>query len=378
MFRPAVVIAIACAFAGAASAAELRLCETVIRTTPLSDERGVQSALVQAVAVVNTDSAPETLTEVSFQLSDKQQPRDQRWLAATDIAHAAKLSPQVAMLAQIFPMQFCNGRLLAGARLATSDTLAPGEALVFLYQPFVWKGARDTITIAATTSSGSRSITLPLVAGVSKTALLFPVAGRSFVPVAASFHTPHRWAGIEEFAQDIVMLSSAGSTHDGDGSRLSDYAIFGQPVRAAAAGKVVAATRTTADNVAILKRQGETDEAYLARLQEAQMTLLLQGMGSVLGNHVIIDHGNGEFSIYAHLKQGSVTVVPGTMVAAGAPIGKVGSSGNSTEPHLHFQVCDGPEIANCRAIPPNITGYRLPFELGPRTIQSGDMVETTR
>lgn len=172
-----------------------------------------------------------------------------------------------------------------------------------------------------------------------------------------------------------MAFTGNGSTHRGKGAKLSDYAIFGKPVRAVADGKVVAVSNDQADNAAMLKRQGETDDAYLVRLQEGQAALLMKGMGSVLGNHVVIDHGNGEFSIYAHLKQGSVLAALGASVAAGEAIGDVGSSGNSTEPHLHFQICDSPDIATCRPIPASFTGYRLPLELVPRTIQSGDIVE---
>jgi len=55
--------------------------------------------------------------------------------------------------------------------------------------------------------------------------------------------------------------------------------------------------------------------------------------------------------IYAHLKAGSVAVKVGDVVEAGQVLGKLGSSGNSTEPHLHFQVCDRPEPLQCAGIP---------------------------
>jgi hypothetical protein len=371
---------VAHAIASQAQATEIRLCEHEIRTAPLSEERGVQSALIQGFAVVNSGSGPVRLTGITFNLKDHQKIQDTRWLMATDIARAAKQSAQIGLIAQIFPAQFCNGKMLAGAKLAMSDTLGPGEALVFMHQPFAWKGARDAIEIIAVTEADKRPqndrIELAIVPGASKTKILYPVAGRSFVAVAASFHTPHRWASIEEFAYDIGMLAGRGSTYRGKGTKLSDYAVFGKPVRAAADGKVVSALDTTADNVAMLKRSGEGDDAYLARLQQGQMELLAKGMASVLGNHVVIDHGNGEYSIYAHLKQGSVRITSGAMLKAGDIIGEVGSSGNSTEPHLHFQVCDGPDIATCRPIPAGFVGYRLPFELAPRSIESGDIVET--
>lgn len=362
-----------------AQAAEIRICETEIRTAPFSDERGVQSALVHGFAVVNSGTKAEKLTGVIFQLKEKEQLRDWRWLLPQDIARAAKQAPQIEMVAQIFPFQFCNGKMLEGAKFATSDVLAPGEAMVFMYQPFVWTGARDQLVITASMDRDGvpydAKKAVPIVTGVSKKELLFPIAGRSFVPVAASFHTPHRWAAVEEFAYDILALADKGSTYRGKGTKLSDYAAFGKPIRAVASGKVVAARDGTPDNSAMLKRLGETDEAYLARLQEAQMVLLAKGMEAVLGNHVVIDHGNGEFSMYAHLKEGSVRVKAGDMLTAGSTIGALGSSGNSTEPHLHFQMCDGPDISTCRTIPANFTRYRLPLELAVRSIQSGDIVE---
>ena len=54
------------------------------------------------------------------------------------------------------------------------------------------------------------------------------------------------------------------------------------------------------------------------------------------GLHVIIDHGQGLSSLYAHLE--SVAVTSGESVAAGQVIGRVGSTGNSTGPHLHFEI----------------------------------------
>lgn len=382
MIRTALAAIAALTAAAQAQAAEVRLCEREVRTTPLSDERGVQSALIQGFAVVNTGDAPVRLTGVHLQLGLERRVLDTRWLLADDIARAIRQAPQVEALTQIFPSQFCNGALLAGARLAASDTLAPGEAVVFMHQPFAWRGRRDRLEVVVQSERDGipreDTVARPIAQGTARTEALFPVMGRSFAAAGASFHSHHRWAGLEEFAYDILKLSDNGSTFRGDGTRLSDYAAFGQPVRAVASGTVVAASDGEPDNAAMLKRPDETNDAYFARLLEGQMALLSRGMAAVLGNHVVIDHGNGEYSIYAHLKQGSVTARVGEALQAGATIGALGSSGNSTEPHLHFQMCDGPDIATCRPIPVNFVGYRLPFEYAPRTIQSGDIVETTR
>ena len=66
----------------------------------------------------------------------------------------------------------------------------------------------------------------------------------------------------------------------------------------------------------------------------------ISGAGLVLGNHVVVDHGDGVFAAYAHLRQGSPHVADGDRMQAGQPLAEVGNSGNTTEPHLHVQLMD--------------------------------------
>ncbi len=70
----------------------------------------------------------------------------------------------------------------------------------------------------------------------------------------------------------------------------------------------------------------------------AQGTVIVAGVHSSYGYYVIIDHGNGLQTLYAHCLANSLTVIPGQVVVAGQPIAKVGSTGYSTGPHLHFEV----------------------------------------
>jgi murein DD-endopeptidase MepM/ murein hydrolase activator NlpD len=63
-------------------------------------------------------------------------------------------------------------------------------------------------------------------------------------------------------------------------------------------------------------------------------TVILSATG--YGLHVIIDHGKGLSSLYGHLD--TVTIASGEYVIGGEVIGTVGSTGNATGPHLHFEI----------------------------------------
>lgn len=62
----------------------------------------------------------------------------------------------------------------------------------------------------------------------------------------------------------------------------------------------------------------------------------LPACGHLRGNHVIVDHGNGIFTLYGHLDE--VFVLPGMDVVSGQALGTMGNTGNSGGTHLHFSV----------------------------------------
>jgi len=70
----------------------------------------------------------------------------------------------------------------------------------------------------------------------------------------------------------------------------------------------------------------------------------------VVGNYVIARSGE-LFAFFAHLTTGSVAVTAGQSVRAGDVIGRVGHTGNSTAPHLHFQLMDSPDLLTAKGVP---------------------------
>lgn len=76
-----------------------------------------------------------------------------------------------------------------------------------------------------------------------------------------------------------------------------------------------------------------------------------------LGNHVILDHENGEYSFLAHFKKATVAVKPGQSVKTGDRLGLCGNSGNSTEPHLHYHLQTTPDFGAGDGLPIQFLDY---------------------
>ena len=77
----------------------------------------------------------------------------------------------------------------------------------------------------------------------------------------------------------------------------------------------------------------------------------LTGPSRIVGNHVVIDLGDGVYAALAHLRRRSIRVTTGQHVRAGDQIAECGNSGNTTEPHLHFQLMDHPSVAVAAGLP---------------------------
>ncbi|MCF4120789.1 M23 family metallopeptidase [Antribacter sp. KLBMP9083] len=128
---------------------------------------------------------------------------------------------------------------------------------------------------------------------------------------------------------------------------------FGAPILAPAAGRVVAAHDGEPDHLA--RRSPATALPYLL----TQGARLRQGLDAIVGNHLILElDQDGPYVAMAHLRAGSLRVRPGDQVTLGQEVAQCGNSGNSTQPHVHIQVMDSPDLLTGRGLPMAFRGYR--------------------
>ncbi|MFG3478051.1 M23 family metallopeptidase [Streptomyces sp. NPDC047980] len=151
--------------------------------------------------------------------------------------------------------------------------------------------------------------------------------------------------------------------------RNRDFPAFDAPLYAVADATVVRATDRQRDHMS------RNSLPALPWFLAEGVVRMLGGTGRILGNHLVLDLGDGTWAVYAHLRRGSLAVREGERVSAGQLLARCGNSGNSTEPHLHFQLMDGPDPEAAHGIPFTWRGVGVPrnkesFTAQPATPQN--------
>ncbi len=173
----------------------------------------------------------------------------------------------------------------------------------------------------------------PSNSSVHRRAIL-PLQGRSFIS--------------QRFAIDWVQVYPDGELFRGDKLQNKNYRAYGQPVLAVADGTVTELKDGIPENT-----PSPTERAV-------EMTL-----DTMAGNHIIEKIGDGMYGTYAHLQPGSLRVKLGDHVKKGQTLGLLGNSGNSTGPHLHFQICDANSVFACQGLPYAFSAFETVGEWKP-------------
>jgi hypothetical protein len=140
--------------------------------------------------------------------------------------------------------------------------------------------------------------------------------------------------GFEQFAIDYAQIGPNGTCCNGPPSAPNSWWGYGTPILAAAPGVVVEVV------------DGLPDQQPVGTVSPDLP------LANFSGNSVIEDIGGGRYIGYAHMQPGSIpaSVREGAHLRAGDLIGRLGNSGNTGEPHLHFQVMDRPSFLDDTAL----------------------------
>jgi Peptidase family M23 len=313
------------------------------------------------------------------------------------VTSGAAKGPPLALASIVMTALDGNGRLLLRRFCDTSGlspcirtvpdrTLDPGAASI-VYNPFhelpaglPLRELQYVLSFADTAGNVVDSVaaTVPLRDYAVRTDLVLPIRGRVLVFDGHDFYAHHRRWNLAHpvvgklfrhnagrYAYDLSIVDSAGRMYRSDGSRNDDWYSWNAPVLAPGAGIVVAA-------------ESEQPDWEVGRTSLPDSVVLARPV-ALYGNYVVINHGNGEFSLLAHMRRGSVTLRPGDRVRQGDPVGRVGFSGSVYTVHTHYQLQRGPEY-DAEGLPSTFRHLRRVGRSGTPArslrIDSGDVVES--
>lgn len=144
------------------------------------------------------------------------------------------------------------------------------------------------------------------------------------------------------FAIDWIRVGSQGGFARGDGALPAQWFGYGADVVA------------VMDATVAFVGDGVAEPASLKEGAARKVPL-----EDAAGNYVALDLGDGRYAFYEHLKPASITVKPGQHVRQGEVIGKLGFTGESTGPHLHFHVSDANLPLNAQGLPYALSSFRV-------------------
>jgi len=210
----------------------------------------------------------------------------------------------------------------------------------------------------------------------TKTSLSLPVKDRAIIWDGHDFYSHHRRfnyfhpmlqhfgfkTNFQRYGYDFAPVNGNGDMFQGSYENNVDWLGFGQSVYATASGVVADFFDGMSDNRTF-------DEMEIATREMV-----------VFGNYVILDHQNGEYSCFAHLKQGSVIVKIGQEIQSGQVIGQIGASGSSLFPHLHYELRNGIGAKDVEGLPSYFHRFRRilgsnSIDIQRGQIDTGDIVE---
>ncbi len=144
----------------------------------------------------------------------------------------------------------------------------------------------------------------------------------------------------QRFAIDWMQLGRDGKFNNGNASDVHDYVGYGAPVLAAADGIVVGVEDSLDD-----QKPGSLPDPSTITID------------NVDGNHIVLDLGGGVYAFYAHLQRNSLAVRLGDRVKRSQVLAKLGNTGNSSAPHLHFHLMQSASVLCSNGIPYAIDNF---------------------
>lgn len=355
--------------AGVTSSASVHI--TVLPERPLIEHRGTLQLLNCDFMLQNTGPSPLHLNRIAVSLRDK----NNKLILRREIDENGRPS-SMSMISQ--------GDIPSGGRIGVFNPFyefGPEIKIEKMSYEFFFN---DPAYKTATPLDYQYSIEVRVTPKdfMDKTALFLPLQQRSVIFDGHDFYSHHRRQNLADpaferlkirsnpvrYAYDFCPVNENGDMYKDSSWKKENWYGYGQPIYATGDGTVVSSANDVPENdfrgKEVVYAHPPGNDIYKA----------------AYGNFVVIDHGYGEFSFFAHMKTGSVRVKVGDHVVAGQQLGELGFAGDAFAPHLHYMLIDNEDVLKAEGLPSYFRNFRRilgsSFEdISQGQIDSGDIIE---
>jgi len=330
--------------AGAVWPPQLQL-ELRVPFEPTSFASSGKTHLIYELYVANFDDRPVELRRI--EIRDADNPERQ----ALAVLEGASLNPCLHHL----------GKPIVGDEIPAADAnqerqIAPGETSVVFISVALAPGISAPIRLLHRVLTDGSAIDGALIGTHHETLKVLgpPVEGAHWLAGSGPSNDSHHRRQIlfldgrshisSRYAIDWMRIEG-GTGFSGDARSNQSYYAYGKPVLAVADARVVSVKNGIPENI-----PGHFGAGRIA---------VPMNLETFFGNTITLDLGGGIFAYYAHLQPDSLSVKVGDRVLEGQILARIGNTGSSFEPHLHFEVTTSAQVLRGEGVPYLIDSYTV-------------------
>ncbi|MFW9992125.1 MAG: M23 family metallopeptidase [Candidatus Odinarchaeota archaeon] len=337
---------------------------------------------VYGCLITNKSTSIITIDKIRFKLSDESESYTELELTAQFLENMSKnisKHPQFQELLDLIYREIEKDQISGLFSLKLAENKSFSLVHTWLQSQFVPNSLLIQIFYQKANNQYIEEYKADVGSYTQKNRYHFPISGSSFILDGGDLRSSnHKMFDFQSNGLDIVKIFEDGKAYNNSYFDVKNHKCFGESVLSACDGTVIKVTDGFSDEFNVEGLINGNFFLTLMKHRENRLSQLNeQGSSldySLLGNSVVIQHSNAEFSIYAHLKKNSIIVAEGQEVKTGQKLAEIGNSGSSIIPHLHFQVMNNESIYKSLALPvvfSDITGQLLPIK---RPLWTGDVI----
>lgn len=190
----------------------------------------------------------------------------------------------------------------------------------------------------------------------------FPLRGEWAVPNTPGTRIPSHGTNLfgTRFAYDFLQVDYSRKGNPCYRTSLMHYLFLGIPLNKCYCYKKEIYAPCAGTIIEIVDNFPEREKlSFYFDYRKAKNNRSTSNVKSLTGNYIILKHSNGVYVAFCHLLPASITVSVGQVVKKGEILGRIGHSGNSMFPHLHFQLMDSPNISVAKGRPCAFEQYEV-------------------